>query len=105
MITIHGLILGASHFSTTNKYFYALNPSPILHGNTDWIHSSHGQRELLHLYVLTSLVSILDITLACYYLDLIFISLLLYFKVVLMLIACHHKKLSLLSFTYSRTIR
>ena len=35
--------------------------SHLLHANTIWRHSSHGQRELLHLYVLTLLISILDI--------------------------------------------
>lgn len=35
--------------------------SHFLHANTIWRHSSHGQRELLHLYVLTLLNSILDI--------------------------------------------
>ena len=32
-----------------------------MHANTIWRYSSHGQRELLHLYVLTLLISILDI--------------------------------------------
>ena len=35
--------------------------SHFLHANTILIHSSHGQRELLHLYVLTLLNTILDI--------------------------------------------
>ena len=33
----------------------------FLHANTIWRHSSHGQWDLLHLYVLTLLNSILDI--------------------------------------------
>src|ERR1041385_2804851 len=43
--------------------------SPFLHANTIWRHSSHGQRELLHLYVLMLLVSMLNIDsclLICY---------------------------------------
>ena len=42
-------------------FFSRIPISPFLHANTIWRHSSHGQRELLHLYVLTLLVSILNI--------------------------------------------
>jgi len=39
--------------------FSCIYLSPFLHANTIWRHSSHGQRELLHLYVLMLLVSML----------------------------------------------
>ena len=41
------------------KFSLSYSQSPFLHANTIWRHSSHGQRELLHLYVLMFLVSML----------------------------------------------
>src|ERR1041384_6961761 len=37
------------------KFSLSYSPSPFLHANTIWRHSSHGQRELLHLLFLCRL--------------------------------------------------
>ena len=42
-----------------NKKKILVFPSPFLHENTIWRHSSHAQQELLHLYVIMLLVSML----------------------------------------------
>src|SRR3954469_13882014 len=64
--------------------------SHFLHANTIWRHSTHGQRELLHLYVLMLLVSILDIDSCLLRLELNYISCLPYLKVLIWLVSCHH---------------
>src|SRR3954470_18328934 len=51
--TLVDIVLNNKKFSLS--YFQ----SPCLHVNTIWRHSSHGQRELLHIYVLMLLVSML----------------------------------------------
>src|SRR3954471_22091460 len=35
--------------SCSQQHFFSFFPVPCLHANTIWRHSSHGQRELLHL--------------------------------------------------------
>ena len=62
-----------------------------MYGNTDWRRSSHGQRELLHLYVLMMLVSMRDINSCLLWLELNYIPCLPYLKILIWLVACHHK--------------
>ena len=95
-----------SRLSSQHKnYFFSYSLSPFLDANTIWRHSSHGQRELLHLYVLMLLVSMLIWTLACYDLNWITYLDCFTFQSSYMVASMSPQKLCLLSFTYSRTSR
>ena len=70
---------------------FKLSTFLTLHGITIWRHSIHGQQELFDLYILTLLVSILDMD-SCF----ILLCLHLYILIALLdvlpvLVACHHK--------------